>query len=251
MINAIIIEDERPALENLVNILSTISDVKVAARLSSVQEGIDYLTNQPSADLILSDVQLGDGLSFEIFNQTGTHTPVIFITGYDEFILNAFEHNGIDYILKPVDTENLSKALDKYRMLKKHFSSQSSMTNLLQHTGSQKKKRIIVKKGLENISLRLEEVVLFFADNKIVYAIDRAGKKYLADKSLSELDEELDRSVFFRANRQYIININFVRGFKAYEKVKLIVELTVPDLDYTVIISQKMAPEFREWMHNA
>jgi len=251
MINTIIIEDERLALENLVSILSAIGDIKVTARLSSVKESIAYLTHQPAADLILSDVQLGDGLSFEIFNQTGISAPVIFITGYDEFILNAFEHNGIDYLLKPIDTENLRKALEKYRMLKKHFISQSSMSNLLQFAGSQKKKRIIVKKGLENISLRLEEVALFSADNKIVYAIDRGGKKYLTDKSLSELEEELDPSIFFRANRQYIININFVRGFKSYEKVKLVVELTLPELNYPVIISQKMAPQFREWMHSA
>jgi DNA-binding LytR/AlgR family response regulator len=251
MINTIIIEDERPALENLVNLLSTIADVKVMARLCSVRESIDYLTGQTAADLILSDVQLGDGLSFEIFNQTGITTPVIFITGYDEFILNAFEHNGIDYLLKPVETENLYKALDKYRMLKKHFTNQRSMTNLLQITGNQKKKRIIVKKGLESIALRLEEVVLFSADNKIVYAVDRGGKKYLADKSLSELEEVLDPSIFFRANRQYIININFVRGFKSYEKVKLMVELTLPELNYPVIISQKVAPQFKEWMHNA
>lgn len=206
MINTIIIEDERPALENLVSILSTIGDIKVTARLGTVKESIEYLTHQPTADLILSDVQLGDGLSFEIFNQTGIHTPVIFITGYDEFILNAFEHNGIDYLLKPVDTENLQKALDKYRMLKKHFINQSSIVNLLQYAGSQKKKRIIVKKGLESIALRLEEVALFSADNKIVYAIDRGGKKYLADKSLSELEADLDPSIFFRANRQYIVN---------------------------------------------
>jgi DNA-binding LytR/AlgR family response regulator len=251
MINTIIIEDERPALENLENILSTISDIKVMARLGSVKESIDYLTHQTTADLILSDVQLGDGLSFEIFNQTCIHTPVIFITGYDEFILNAFEYNGIDYVLKPVDTENVRKALDKYRMLKKHFINQSSLTNLLQVAGIQKKKRIIVKKGLESVSLRLEDVALFSADNKIVYAIDAGGKKYLADKSLSELEEELDPSVFFRANRQYIININFVRGFKAYEKVKLMVELTLPEPGCPVIVSQKMAPQFKEWMHSA
>ena len=108
-----------------------------------------------------------------------------------------------------------------------------------------------MKKGTENISLKLEDVVLFYTENKIVYVIDRSGKKYLADKNLSLLEQELDNSVYFRANRQYIININYVRGFKSFEKVKLQVDLTMPDLNHSIIVSQEMAPVFREWMLNA
>jgi DNA-binding LytR/AlgR family response regulator len=252
MINAIIIEDEKPALENLLTTLSSIAgDVKVTASLGSVRESIEYLSQQSAPDLIFSDVQLGDGLSFEIFNQSGIRIPVIFITGYDEFMLNAFEYNGIDYLLKPVDKESLRKALNKYRMLEKHFTDHRSIANLLQYIGNHKKKRMIVKKGMENISLRLEDTVLFYTENKIVYVIDRWGKKYLADKNLTDLEEELDSTIFFRANRQYIININFVRGFKSYEKVKLVIDLTLPELNHCIIVSQEMAPQFREWMHNA
>jgi DNA-binding LytR/AlgR family response regulator len=252
MINAIIIEDERIALESLVSAIASIaSDVQVVARLSSVRDSIEYLSSQPPADLIFSDVQLGDGLSFEVFNQANIRTPVIFITGYDEFMMNAFEYNGIDYLLKPVDKDSLQKALNKYRMLEKHFSNQHSINNLLQYLGNHKRKRLLVKKGMENISLRLEDVVLFYTENKIVYVIDRWGKKYLTDKNLSELDEELDAGTFFRANRQYIININYVRGFKSYEKVKLMVDLTIPDINHAIIVSQETAPQFREWMHNA
>lgn len=104
---------------------------------------------------------------------------------------------------------------------------------------------------MENISLLLDDVVLFYTENKIVYVIDRFGKKYLADKNLGELEEDLDQAIFFRANRQYIVNINFIRGFKAYEKVKLILELSLPEINHNVIISQEMAPHFREWMYNA
>jgi len=252
MINAIIIEDERPALENLVSTISAIADdVQVVASLGSVRDSLEYLSQQPAPDLIFSDVQLGDGLSFEIFSQSGIRIPVIFITGYDEFMLNAFEYNGIDYLLKPVDKESLRKALDKYRMLEKHFTDHHSITKLLQYIGNHKKKRMIVKKGMENISLRLEDVVLYYTENKIVYVIDRWGKKYLADKNLAELEEDLDTNIFFRANRQYIININFVRGFKSYEKVKLIIDLTLPEINHCIIVSQEMAPQFRDWMHNA
>ena len=252
MLNAIIIEDERPALENLRHTIADVADdVQVIATLNSVKESIEYLSTNPPADIIFSDVQLGDGLSFEIFSQSGNRTPVIFITGYDEFMLNAFEYNGIDYLLKPVDKEGLRKALVKYRMLEKHFASHHSMTNLLQYIGNHKKKRLMVKKGMENISLRMEDIVIFYTENKIVYVIDRSGKKYLCDKNLAELEQSLDENIFFRANRQYIININFIKGFKSYEKVKLQVDLTLPELNHCIIVSQETAPLFREWMYNA
>ena len=252
MLRAIIIEDEKAAQENLVSLLHSVADdIQVMARLTSVRESIEYLSQNPEADLVFSDVQLGDGLSFEIFSQSGIKIPVIFITGYDEFMLNAFEYNGIDYLLKPIDRESLRKALNKYRMLEKHFGNENPIQGLLQYIGNHKKKRMIVKKGLENISLRLEDIVLFYTENKIVYVIDRWGKKYLADKNLSELEEELDNTVYFRANRQYIININYVRGFKSFEKVKLLVDLTLPDINHSIIVSQEMAPHFREWMMNA
>jgi DNA-binding LytR/AlgR family response regulator len=252
MLNAVIIEDERPAMESLITTLSSITDeVQVIARLGSVKESIEFLSKPSDIDIIFSDVQLNDGLSFEIFNKSNIRIPVIFITGYDEFMLNAFEYNGIDYLLKPVDKESLSKALIKYKMLEKHFANNHSIDGLMKYLGNHKKKRMLVKKGMESISLRLDDVVLFYTENKIVYVLDRWGKKYLADKNLAELEAELDENTFFRANRQYIVNINFIRGFKSYEKVKLILELTQSDINHCIIISQEMAPQFREWMHNA
>jgi DNA-binding LytR/AlgR family response regulator len=253
MLNVIIIEDERLALQDLINNLYDVSpDLQVTATLSSVKESIEYLSASPTADLIFSDVQLADGLSFEIFNYTDVEIPIIFITGYDEFIMNAFEYNGIDYLLKPVSKEDLSKAIMKYKMLEKHFSAGNKrMDNLLTHFSSKKKIRLLVRKGLENISLRLDEIALFYTENKIVYVIDHTGKKYLADKNLTDLEEELDDDMFFRANRQYIVNINFVKGFKAYEKVKLLVDLSIPEINHCIIISQETAPAFRKWMYEA
>ena len=253
MLNAIIIEDERLALQELMTNLQDVSpDVQVTATLSSVKEGIEYLSNSPKADIIFSDVQLGDGLSFEIFNYTDIEIPVVFITGYDEFIMSAFEYNGIDYLLKPVTKDDLSKAIMKYKMLAKHFSTDNKrMDNLLTHFNSKKKTRLLVRKGLENISLRLDEIALFYTENKIVYVVDQSGKKYLADKNLTDLEDELDETTFFRANRQYIVNINFVKGFKAYEKVKLLVDLNVPEINHCIIISQETAPAFRKWMYEA
>jgi len=253
MLNAIIIEDERLALQELINNLRDVSpDIRISATLGSVKESIEYLSTNPKADIIFSDVQLADGLSFEIFNYTEVEIPVIFITAYDEFIMNAFEYNGIDYLLKPVRKEDLLKAIMKYKMLEKHFTTgNKKIDNLLTHFSSKKKTRLLVRKGLENISLRLDEIALFYTENKIVYVTDNTGKKYLADKNLTDLEEELDDTMFFRANRQYIVNINYVKGFKAYEKVKLVVELTIPELTHCIIISQETAPAFRKWMYEA
>lgn len=253
MLNVIIIEDERPSLENLLQTITEISvPVSVRAKLGSVREGIEYLSESPEADIIFSDVQLSDGLSFEIFSQTNVNIPVVFITGYDEFMLNAFEYNGIDYLLKPVSKHDLEKSLIKYKMLERHFTNgQTAVNNLLNQLNSRKKNRLMVRKGMENIPLRLQDIVFFYTENKIVYVIDNAGKKYIADKNLTELEQELDDNTFFRANRQYIININFIKGFKTYEKVKLMVDLTLTDINHCIIVSQETAPEFKEWMYNA
>jgi DNA-binding LytR/AlgR family response regulator len=253
MLNAIIIEDEKPALENLLDTISQVNqEINVKAILGSVKESMKYLSKPFYADIIFSDVQLPDGLSFEIFSRSEIKIPVIFITGYDEFMLNAFEYNGIDYLLKPVTKDDLEKALLKYKMLEKHFGlNSSSLSNLAQYVHTRKKTRLIVRKGMENIAMRLEDIVFFYTENKIVYVIDKNGKKYMTDKNLSDLEDELDDVVFFRANRQYIVNLNYVKGFKAYEKVKLLVDLIIPELNHCIIISQETAPAFRKWMYEA
>src|SRR5215468_9442300 len=140
MLKTIIIEDEKTARQSLINVLLNMDvNVSVVAQLSSVQESIEYFLTAPEADLIFCDVQLEDGLSFEIFSKVEIRTPVIFITGYDQFVMNAFEYNGIDYLLKPVSEEELQKAIVKYRKLEKHFGDQSSLNNLVQYVNTRKK----------------------------------------------------------------------------------------------------------------
>ena len=249
MKNAIVIEDEKAVAQNLISTLKEVApDIQIRATLSSVRESIDYLSQDSKADIIFCDVQLTDGLSFSIFNEVKIDAPIIFITGFDKFMMNAFEYNSIDYLLKPVCREDLKKALEKYKRLEQHFTQTSVLTNFLQNFNQQKKTRLLVKKGLENISLLLEDVVLFFTENKIVYVIDKTGRKYLVDKNLSDLEADLDNKTFFRVNRQYIINLHYIRSFKAYERVKLQIELTVTDLNYFIVVSQETAPLFRKWI---
>ena len=194
-------------------------------------------------------MQLPDGLSFEIFSETQIKIPVIFTTGFDKFMLYAFENNGIDYLLKPIQKEDLGKALLKYKNLENHFTQQTqSLHNLLQTFYVKKKTRLLVKRGIENISLRMEDIAMFYTENKMVYVIDKNGKKLIIDKTLNELETELDKTIFFRVNRQYIVNLSFVKSYRPYEKVKLQVDLIVPDNNYFIIISQNTAPVFRKWI---
>jgi DNA-binding LytR/AlgR family response regulator len=248
---AIIIEDERVVQDQLKNSLYKIDPtIEIKSLISSVKDGIDVLSKNQDADVIFSDIQLSDGLSFEIFSATKLKIPVIFITGFDSFLTNAFEYNGIDYLLKPIDENDLLKAIIKYRSLENHFREHNAQAveKLSESFTEKRKNRIVVHKGIENVSLRLDEVVLFYTESKIVYVLDKYGKKYLCDKNLTDLEDELDRNMFFRANRQYLINIEYIRSYKSYERVKLQVDLSIENCNHSIIISQETAPVFRKWI---
>ena len=252
MIHTIIIEDEEPALDNLVKTCEgLIFPIRITTVLRSVREAIQYLSAHPTAaDLILSDVQLGDGLSFSIFKEVDVKMPVIFITGYDEFMMSAFEHNGIDYLLKPVSQKELSKAIYKFQKLKDHFTdTHKPIQKLIQTLDGDSKSRIMVKRGIESIPMRLTDVALFYTENKVVYAWDRDGRKYLYDKSLGDLEEELSREQFFRANRQYLINIDYIKSYRPFDKLKLQVDIQLSDSKHSVIVSQENASHFKRWIN--
>lgn len=255
MIKAVIIEDEKKAADSLKMMLKEIEpDLMVEAVVPGVEEGIQYFSANGKVDIIFSDVQLADGLSFSIFAAVKPTAPVVFITGFDRFVMDAFENNGIDYLLKPVSKDHLEKALRKYKDLERHFTVEkedNAFHQLMNYVTTRKRSRILVRRGIENITMPLQEIVLFYTENKVTYAIDRNGRKFMVDKNLSDLEEELDNKTFFRANRQYILNIDYIKSFKPYERVKLWVDLTVPDIDHPIIVSQETAPLFRRWLLEA
>ena len=160
----------------------------------------------------------------------------------------AFEQNGIGYLLKPIDERDLEKILTKYKTFERHFN-----TDRKRPIGApqRSRSRLIVRKGIENIALKTEDIVLLYTEEKLVFAINKEGRKFLVDKKLAELEQELDNGIFFRANRQYIINIGYIKGYKTYDKVKLQVDLTIPDLHHFIVISQETAPFFRKWINEA
>lgn len=246
----LIIEDEKPAYENLIATLQQADDtVEILARLGSVAESIAWLKEYPSPDLIFMDIHLSDGLSFSILKTAPINSPVVFTTAYDQYLLQAFEYNSIDYLLKPINTDKLQNAIRKYTALKSHFVN--NVPQLMDYFKTQDKtrSRILVRKGQEFQTVRTEEIVYFFTEHKLVFLVDKENKKYLAEKTnLTELEEELDRKSFYRANRKYIINVNFIKNFKPFDKSKLSVELQVPARD-EIIVSQENTSSFKRWIN--
>jgi len=244
MIKTLIIEDEKRIADQFRDLLQKTSETEIVGSVATVQEGVEFLKNNGSPDLIFSDVQLPDGLSFEIFNQVPVKSPIVFVTGYDKFITDAFEHNGIDYLLKPVDEKDLTKTIAKYRNLETHFSGKA----LNRLFAPKHKRRLLVRKGTEFIPLLTEDIVLIYTEKKLVHVVARDRKKYLADKNLGELEAELDNTAFFRANRQYIVNIDYIKSYKTVDKGKLKINLILADLNYNIVVSQETAADFRKWI---
>jgi two-component system LytT family response regulator len=245
----LIIEDEKPALENLSEDLWEIDEnIQVIGSCTSVDESVKWFSQNPQPDLILMDIQLSDGLSFNIFKTVNITCPVIFITAYDKYLTQAFDYNSIDYLLKPVSQVKLKNSIRKYKSLQNYFVNNHSALLDYFNNHDKKKSRILVKRGMEFQTVRVDDVVYFFTEHKLVFLVDKDNRKYLAEKSnLSELEEELDRNLFYRANRKYIINANYVKRFKPLDRSKLSVELQIP-LNEEIIISQENSSSFKKWI---
>jgi len=250
MIKAIIIEDEKPAAINLMRKIAQVDNTMVIeATLSTIEESIQWLSTHSLPELIFLDIHLSDGLSFNIFKEIKITTPVIFTTTYDQFLLEAFELNSIDYLLKPIETSQLYDALEKFRNTKNYYSEYICKLFEKVNPGiNQVKCRLIARKGLDHVPLKLEDIVLLYTENRITFLIDKNGKKYIVDSILTALEVELDKSKFYRANRQYIINIDFIKGYKTAEKVKISVEMNIEAVKCPIMISQDSAADFREWI---
>lgn len=251
MLNALIIENEKPAAKSLMAALAAVDDnITIIARLHSVRESIKYLSRKPAVDLIFSDIHLSDGLSLNIFKQGCIGAPVIFVTGYDEFIIHALEYNCIYYLVKPVGAIDLQKAIAKYKMLGHHFNDYPAIEQLKRYISNRERKRLVVETGDGYISILLKDIVLFHGDDRDVYVTDRLGRQYRVKNNLSELEYKLKERKFFRANREYLLNIEFTRGYINVDSGEIKVDLTLPEINHKIIVSREMAAPFREWILN-
>lgn len=246
----IIIEDEKPAAQKLQKaIWQYDAAIDIIAMLGSIKESVEWLQENAQPDLIFMDIQLSDGLSFSIFEQQHFTCPVIFTTAYDDYWQEAFECNSIDYLLKPVKQDKLEAALRKYATLKQFFSaSLQSLQNWRQQSlGQDYKKRFLVKRGTDYVSIKTEEIAYFYATHKLVCLVDNRMQKFILDQSLSDIERQLDPAQFYRVNRKYLVNMTAIRRMKVYPKSKLLLELE-PAINEEIIIAQENVAAFKEWM---
>ena len=245
MIKTVIIEDEKPAARKLERLISLFPDLEVVAMLHSVEEGLEWFQNNAHPDLIFSDIVLGDGLSFDIFEKIPTRSFMIYTTAFDQYTLKAFKLNSIDYLLKPIMEEDLEKAINKFKsFLPSESASNSLEIKSLIKDDKQKLSRILVKIGYNLKIIQTDEVSCFYSENKIVY-LQTKERNYPTDFTLDELQELLEEKKFFRVNRQFIINSNFIKNIHTSPYYKVEMEFQ-PEEEITV--SRDRVKDFKDWL---
>lgn len=250
MTNVLIIEDEAKAARELANLLRQIDeDITVLSILDSVEASVEWLSANHPPDLIFSDIQLADGLCFEIFSKTKIQSPVIFCTAFDEYLLNAFETHAVSYLLKPIGRDKVEKALEKYWAMKSIFrqEEEKGLNGLLQQWKLQYKKALLVQQKEKIIPLPVHEIAFFYLGKSSVNVVTTTNGKYQLSSSLEEIEKSLDPEMFYRANRQFLINRIAVANAERFFARKLVAKLIV-DTPETVIVSKAKASEFLKWL---
>ncbi len=251
----VIIEDEAYAADILeAMVLEAYPETSVLAKLESIEEAVEWFNINKHPDLVFCDIHLSDGNSFEIFRQVEIKCPVIFTTAYNEYAIEAFKVNSVDYLLKPIKKEELARSIRKYENLKQSHTNLEleKLHKLLQNSvpeksHSEKKSRFMVKSGQSIKTIPSEKVAYFLAEEGVVLLVTFEGKRFVVNYTLDQLEDLLDPEIFFRANRQLIINIRAVKEVSPYFKGRLHLTLQ-PSLAGDHIISSNKASVFKEWL---
>jgi len=249
MIQALIIEDEKPSARRLQRMLEK-EELQVLGQLHSVEEALEWFQQNKHPELIFLDIQLSDGLSFEIFDKLEISSAIIFTTAYDEYALKAFKLNSVDYLMKPIDEEELQAALEKYRRQRGGGTKAldiSHLKELLKGPGSDYKKRFTVQVGQHLKLIKAEEISCFYSENKGTYLHSHNTRSYLLDTSLDKLEPELDPEEFFRVNRQFIVRLGNIADIVTYSSQRLEVRLQGYK-DQQIIVSRERVRAFKEWL---
>ncbi len=252
MLRILLIEDEDPAAKRLQKMILEIEpDAVMPDNIVSVASGIAWFASNHMPDLVFSDIQLSDGLSFEIFKEMDITCPVIFTTAYDQYAIEAFKVNSIDYLLKPIKKEDLEYAFKKFRKLSGTGSNTLNIDKLLQTLQPalrpEYKKRFVVKYGEHIKTINIEEVVYFYTEDKINFLCTKDGRRFVVDFNLDALDSMLDPKVFFRINRQYIIAIHAIGDMLSYSKSRVLIKLNPPAKHETIVSTERSA-DFKHWL---
>jgi len=252
----LVIEDEKLVAQELIRLFeATFPEAEILAVIDSVESGMEWFDKNVMPDLILSDIQLADGVSFEIFDGRSIMAPVIFTTAYDEYALRAFQLNSIDYLLKPIRKEDLVRAIDKFKRIRQSAGPEmlrQQLEHLMQdlNQGKKYKTRFIAHQGQSMVPVQIDKVAGFIKD-ELIFLLTRSGQKLITDyHTLDELQELLDDSLFYRANRQIIIHTDAVLDYKTHYTGKLL--LHVEGHDKTeVVVSREKAGAFKRWFEEA
>ena len=247
----IIIEDEKPSARRLKRMLESI-DITTETMLHSVEESIQWFNTNAHPDLIFLDIQLSDGLSFEIFDQVEVKSAIIFTTAYDEYALQAFKLNSIDYLLKPIDEEDLEAAVAKYKTRLPQRTNialdfEDIKKLLVNPIDRVYKKRFSVKVGQHLKLVNIDDVECFYSENKGTYLYTTEGRNYLLDTTLEALENELEPETFFRINRKFYININAIKDIISYTNSRLQIKLNNFNED-EVIVARERVKDFKNWL---
>jgi two-component system, LytTR family, response regulator LytT len=252
MINILILEDEEPAAKRLLKMVKELEpDITCLDSIVSVSTACKWFRENESPDLIFSDIQLSDGLSFEIFKEIQVLCPVIFTTAYDQYAIEAFKVNSIDYLLKPIKKEELQFAITKFKKIKPAASLPSFDFNiLLQAYNAQSqiyKKRFIVRYGEHIKTINTEDIAYFNTEDKVNFLTTNEGRRFAIDLNLDSLETLLEPKLFFRINRQFIISIKSISEMFAYTKSRVHIKLK-PVTKHETIVSTERSADFKTWL---
>lgn len=251
MINILIIEDEEPAANRLKKMVTELEpEANVLDNIVSVNSAIAWFKQNPLPDLVFSDIQLSDGLSFEIFKNVEVLCPVIFITAYDQYAIDAFKVNSIDYLLKPIKKEDLQSAITKFKKLSRSEAPALDINKVLEVFNQPKteyKTRFIVRYGEHIKTIKIEEAAYFYTEDKINFITTNEGRRYTIDYNLDALESLLNPKTFFRINRQFIICIHAISEMFSYSKSRVLVKLNPPSKHET-IVSTERSGDFKLWL---
>lgn len=247
----IIVEDEKPSARRLQRMLQVLN-IEAETLLHSVEESIAWFQNNEHPDLIFLDIQLSDGLSFEIFDAVEVQSAIIFTTAYDEYALQAFKLNSIDYLLKPIDSDDLETAVSKFKTRLPQKQSVTLDFNdikklLVNPIEREYKKRFSVKVGQHLKLVNVDDIECFYSENKGTYLYTREGRNYLLDTTLEQLEEELEPQTFFRINRKFFVNIHAIKDMVSYTNSRLQIKLNTYN-EQDVIVARERVKDFKLWL---
>ncbi len=247
--NLLIIEDEFLAADRLEQLLQRcLPEGRVVAKLPSVRSSVSWLKENSSPDLIFMDIQLSDGISFEIFEQITVSSPIIFTTAYDAYALKAFKVNSVDYILKPLDADELEKGVEKWKANRGGaVVSEALVKELMQVVKPESKKRFLVKYGAQLKSIEIHDVLYFYSKERTTFLLTKTGRSFVYEEPLDRVMEQLDTEQFFRINRQYICSIDSISDMYAHSNSRIKLKLMHCE-DGGVIVSRDRVAVFKKWL---